>query len=70
MAYSDINFYFENTECESWSPGEFDFPPQVSLPLTICTLAARLTALTVILAFQVCQLEDMVLVRVEVKVSQ
>ena len=45
-------------------------PPQVSLPLTICTLAARLTALTVILAFQVCQLGDMVLVRVEVKVSQ
>ena len=26
---------------------------QVSLPLTMCTLAARLTALTFILAFQV-----------------
>ena len=46
-------------------------PPQVSLPLTICTLAARLIALTVILAFQVCRPGDMVLiVRVEVKVLQ
>ena len=59
----------KNTEYANCSPGESDFPPQVSLPLTICTLAARLIALTVILAFQVCQLGDMVKVRVKVKVS-
>ena len=58
----------KNTEYASCSPGESDSLPQVSLPLTICTLAARLIALTVILAFQVCRPGDMVLiVRVEVR---
>ena len=52
-----LQLAISGTEYSQLDAGEADgdFDTQVSLPLTMCTLAARLLALTFILAFQVKQ---------------